>query len=437
MPAVAFNPLAAVIVHSQVPVNPATFQMLREEAALLIHGCRRSATRQEWRRYNRHGKLIVFVRHSPLLTYAVTATALDPTGENLGNYHPGRCLSDRTLAFVNGGTVPYQFEAAVEGVMPGKFILRDPVQDPGAGDATEVSFTVEHAFVDLDVDDYPGGSVATPGTPESFVTLPEQTAASLTTEALDALAGALFLDVHPFGSSLLSLTLYDGDPAGAGVAVSDPLILSEWLLVDEPDIPSRTRCRNHALLEFLDASGLDRTVTHLQWSRNGIPIARKALAAPVVIPGYYGLRIPVGAIGLQLTWLTDGDMASSAHSLPAQVAFAYLFGTEGLAPSQTGLYVNFYDGDPYTTGNLVADTDLTISRDAAGWSVSGHVVSSADTLAGTDAAPGGGWSIPYVVVGIDGGGNTWWIVRQFSPPLSIAPGGSVALSAGDLTATCA
>ena len=434
MPAAVFNPLAAVIVHSQVPVNPLTFQLLEGEEALLVHGCRRQATRQEWRRYNRHGKLIVFVRHSPVLTYSVRATALDPTGENLGNYHPGRCLSDRSLAFINGSRTPFQFEREVEGVIPGKLILLNPSQEPGAGDATEVDFTIEHAFVDLDVEEYPGGSVATPSDPELFITLPEQAAADLTAEALEALIEAVFLNADPFAGEPFTLTLYFGNPAGSGVAVSDPLPLSDWTNVDEPDIPSRTRVRNHAVLEFLDASGVDRTVTHLLWAKNGVPIARKELSAPVVIPGYYGLRVPVNVLSLQLTWPQAGDMAGSWTEHPAHLAFRYLFGTEPLDPTETGCYVTCFDGDPHTTGNAIADSDLTLDRSVSGWTAAGSNSTSAAAVSGTDTAPPGGWTIPFVVVGINDV-QTWWIVKEFSPPLFVPEGSTVSISPGDLEVT--
>lgn len=433
MPVTVFNPLAAVIVHSQVPVNPLTFQMLEGEEALLVHSCRRQATRQEWRRFNRHGKLIVFVRHSPLLTYSVRATALDPTGENLGNYHPGRCLSDRSLAFLNGGRTPFQFEAAVEGAIPGKLILLNPSQEPGAGDATEVDFTIEHAFVDIDIEEYPGGSVATPSEPALFITLPEQNAAGLTTEARDLLPAAVFHNIHPLGSSPLTLTLYYGDPASGGIAVSDPLPLAVWTAADEPDVATRTRLRNHAALEFLDASGLDRTVTHLLWARNGIAIARKALDAPIVIPGYYGLRVPIHALALQLTWPHAGDLSAWSDELPARVALRYLFG-ETLEPSQTALYVTCFDGDPHTTGNAIADNGLILTRDAGGFTLTGAAVASAAPVNGADPAPVGGWSIPFVAVGINDV-QTWWIVKEFSPPLFVPEGYSVSISAGDLAVT--
>lgn len=430
MPAAVFNPLAAVIVHSQVPVNPLTFQLLEGEDALLIHSCPRRATRQEWIRWNKNGKMIVFVRHSPRLTYNVTATALDPTGENLGNYHPGRCLGDRTLAFLNGTRVPFQFDITAAS----KLILKEPSQEPGAGDSTEVSFEIEHAFIDLDVENYPGGSVATPSEPELFITLPEQSVADLTAEALEALIEVAFLNADPFAGEPLTLTLYYGDPAGSGIAVSDPLALTNWTNVDEPDIPTRSRVRNHAVLDFLDASGLDRTVTHLLWARNGVPVSRKELSAPVVIPGYYGLRIPVNALALQLTWPAAGDVAGSWVGPATWRAFAFLFGSEDLQPAQTTLYLNFYDGDPHTTGNAIGDNDLTLDRSVAGWTAAGSTATSAAGVSGTDTAPPGGWTIPFAVVGIDGA-QMWCIVKEFDPPLFVPEGASISLSAGAFDVT--
>jgi hypothetical protein len=401
------------------PVNPLTFQLLEGEEALLVHGCGRQATRQEWRRYNRHGKLIVFVR----------ATALDPTGENLGNYHTGRCLSDRALAFLKSGRTPFQFEREVEGVIPGKLILLNPSQEPGAGDATEVDFTVEHALVDLEVTEFPGGSVATPGETETFVTLPEQAVASLTAECLTALLEAVFLNENAFASAPLTLTLHDGDPAGAGTAVSDALPLTDWANVDEPETGSRPPARNHEQLEFLDASGLDRTVSQLLWSRNGVPVAMKELSSPITIPGYQGLRVPVNTLALQLTWPQASDMASSWTEHPARAALRFLFGIDTLQPAETTLYVNCYDGDPHASGLPVAHIDLSIARSAAGWTTAGSDATSAAAITGVATAPVGGWTIPLVVAG--NSVNGWRVVQEFSPPLFVPEGGVVNIPLGE------
>ena len=148
--------------------------------------------------------------------------------------------------------------------------------------------------------------------------LAEQTAASLTDECLNAFLKMAFLNDNAFGTVPLTLTLYAGNPATTGVAVSDALPLDLWTNVDEPVTPSQTRIRNHEILEFLDTSGSDRIVTHLLWQRNGVPVARKELATPLLIPGYYGLRVPINALALQLAWPSAGDLGSSWTERPAR-----------------------------------------------------------------------------------------------------------------------
>lgn len=154
MPPIPVNPLAATLVRSSVPITAAAITTLRAEDALLVESCSARATRQEWRRYNKDGDLIAYVRHSPQLIYSVTATALDPLGENLANYHPGRNLSDRALAFLNG-RAPFQFLTEYSGARVGRLIYGDPQQDPVPGDAMRSSFTIEHIFVDIDTGTYP------------------------------------------------------------------------------------------------------------------------------------------------------------------------------------------------------------------------------------------------------------------------------------------
>jgi hypothetical protein len=154
MPPIPVNPQAATLVRSSVPITAAAITTLRAEDALLVESCSARATRQEWRRYNKDGDLIAYVRHSPQLIYSVTATALDPLGENLANYHPGRNLSDRALAFLNG-RAPFQFLTEYSGARVGRLIYGDPQQDPVPGDAMRTSFTIEHCFIDLDTGTYP------------------------------------------------------------------------------------------------------------------------------------------------------------------------------------------------------------------------------------------------------------------------------------------
>lgn len=198
MPPVPINPLAAVVARSRVPVSAAAITTLQAEDALLVESCAARGTRQEWRRYGTDGRLIAYVRHSPQLIYSVTASALDPTGENLANYHPGRNLSDRALAFLNG-RAPFQFQTEYEGARIGRLIYGDPQQDPVPGDAMRCSFTIEHIFVDLDTGTYAAISGGGESGPYHALSVYWQDAALTTNRFLRVKSGA-----EPGLSSLLA-----------------------------------------------------------------------------------------------------------------------------------------------------------------------------------------------------------------------------------------
>jgi hypothetical protein len=156
----------------------------------------------------------------------------------------------------------------------------------------------------------------------------------------------------------------------------------------------------------------------------------------MLIPGYYGLRVPVNALALQLTWPSAGDLASLWTEAPAKYALRWLFGFETFEPAQTSVFDACYDGDPHTTGVAVADISLTLDRSGSGWTVAGSNAASAAAVTGADLAPVGGWTIPFVVVGISRV-QAWSIVMEFDPPLFVPEGNSVTINAAGLDVTVA
>lgn len=419
MPATVFNPLAAVIVHSLVDVDPLTFAMLEAEDALLIHACRRQATRQEWRRYNKDGKLIVFVRHSPVLTYSISATALDPTGENLGNYHPGRCLSDRALAFINGGRTPYQFEGAVEGIFPGKLILKDPSQEPGAGDATEVDFMIEHAFVDLDEANYPGSLTVI------YEDLTTQTARTITAAAMGAILSDLFCNTE-LVTGTLSAILYNGDPAGDGAALGSTTSAA-WASTSEPGAADTT---HDACPEIIVGGGPSgRSITHIRVQRPALVCVDIPLGATLTVPAWTYVRANAADLIAKLTW----DFGGLSTARPARLALRYLLGdlTTGISAVAVVLTINCYDDDPEDGGTLL--DSFTADRDATTWAlpVDGQV-ENAIALTGTNLAPPGGWLTTYVTVEL--AGITELLNANFlSGTIATAEGDPITIPAGGLS----
>ena len=273
MPPVPINPLAAIVARSRVPVDPAAINTLRAEDALLVESCTARASRQEWRRYGTDGNLIAFVRHSPQLIYSVTATALDPTGENLANYHPGRNLSDRALAFLNG-RAPFQFQTEYEGARVGRLIYGDPQQDPIPGDAMRSSFTIEHIFIDLDTGSYPaisGGGESGPyhalsvywkdagGTMNRFLRVKSGAEPGLSSLLASGLPPALAYSISDHAGS--SPIAPPGDETAAG-SIADGITITgvyahtsaAWLYTSEELVPSTNHDTEILIPYWYDAS---------------------------------------------------------------------------------------------------------------------------------------------------------------------------------------
>jgi hypothetical protein len=433
-----FNPDAAILYAAAPDINidEGAFA-LQEEDFLLTHRCRRTAQCQTERvlgqKASRSGlgssvnpdvECLLRVDFDQTLEFQIEATALALQG--LADHHPGAGLDDYALAFLNGaGPLPFRF-------LDGTWIYMDPSQDCAAGDLAEISFRVVREFTELTAEVEP---------PPDFVVLPEQTVAALTSECLNELLKAAFLNSHGLGAAgaaPLTLTLYSGNPATTGTAISAPLALTLWENVDEPNtsVPASTRVRNSSMLEFPFSGTGDRILTHLLWARNGVPIARKELAAPLSIPVFFRLEIPVNALALQLTWPQAGDMAISWTERPARYAFRFLFGYEDFEPSQPETFVNGYFGDPHTGGVPVGgNTSPMIVRSALGWTVSGNnAVSAAAVTGDLELAPAGGWYVSAFVVGVDGG-MAWVIVKAFDPPIYFPEGSPIYLDPGALDVT--
>lgn len=444
----SFNSALAVHIHAHGNRTIDTGVIgVAEEENLIIHACGFSASRQKIRETTPEGELIFRADFDPVLTWNIRATVLAWTG--LADAHPGP-LSRQALLFANGNRYPHQFRREAEGEEVGILFYEDPNTEHEGGDTPESSFRIALEFSDLDTTNHAGAETITPQpagwngwtvtvpgfTPEppvpaEWAEIPVQTPALLTAGSLADLEEDVFLAAGNFTGSITA-TLYNGDPAGAGVAISDPLTLSAWTDQTEPSAPETTVTRNQAAVDW-PATAADRTCTHIRWQRGSV-VATKALAAPLVIPAFKGVRAPAGALALQLTWALDGNMAASAVESPARFLTRYLFGAESLNTPETTLLVQCYDGDPHTTGVALGDTNLTLARSGAGWTIAAGTVESAAGVAGVATAPPGGWSIPFAVAFIDDV-QTWFIVREFDPPLTVAPGGTISIAAGDLAVT--
>lgn len=403
----SFDPLKAVHIHAHgARTIGAEMIGVAEEENLLIHACGFSASRQKIRETTPEGELVFRADFDPTLTWNVRATVLAFAG--LADAHPGP-LSRQALLFANGYRYPHQFRSEAEGEAVGILFYEDPSTEHDGGDTPEISFTVALEFSDLDTTNHAGEetlgvgwTITVPGytpetpVPDAWTEMPAQSAASLTAAGMAAILSDAFAGGYSFGAAALTLRLYDGDPAGAGTPISDPLTLTAWADLAEITATS-SRLRNDAAVEW-PAKPDARTCTHLQWARNGIAVARKTLAAPLVVPAFSGVRAPIGALAIALTWQTTGD----TFARMATLALRHLRGdATGLISAETTVTVKCYDEDPEGTGILL--DEFTVPRDAATWTVAVPAEASNDiALTGTDTAPFGGWLTNYITVEVAG-----------------------------------
>jgi len=438
----AFDSHRAVLIHNHGPsrgLQPSIIG-LQDEENLLIHRCRIDATRQKERLLDHEGVLFLRADFDAVLTWSVQATVL--TFDGLPNYHPGTPLARQALAFAQQNRTPHQYLREADGDEIGLLYYEDPSTDTIGGDTPETSFQIVLEFSDLDTSLHPGESgqddpvvfVASPipDAPVAAVEIPAQASAPLPAAALSALASAVAHRITGPYAGAFTATLFDGDPATVGTAISDPLTMAAWENFTQPDTPDTTVARNHAALTWPYAAAA-RSISHIRLQR-GTLIRDIALASPVAVPAYVDVTAPVDALGIHLTWALDGNFATDAFDTPATISLQYLMGTETLQPAGTTAFVECYDGDPMDAGALVGDNDLTIPRDATGLTVSGATITQAADVTGTDTAPGGGWSITHVVLGIPIV-QTHFIVVELGTPIAVAPGATITIPAGTLTVT--
>lgn len=418
----AFAPTTAVICHSLVALDPDVFDILKGEDYLLIHQCTARAARKTVTRMNTRGRTFLRVDHDESLVFSVRATVLEQTG--LGNPHPGRLLSHTALEFANAGALPFQFRMGTYG----RLIFGPSAElDPQPGDLPSLSFDVIALFAELDTDEYPatGGGTGTPGSPSQFVEIPAQDAAEIL-ECRNALLLAAFNGVDPFADAAVTATLYAGTPGAGGVALTDPLPLTPWTTFDEDVVSYSTRARNQVAITWLDSAAVPREATQIRIERNGRTIATIVLANPLAIPAYWGIRAPVNALAVQLTWPTDGTATPpAAANRPSRHFLAYTMG---------GLFAAaFPNGNRYLTASdddLVAPTDFdslpAVPATADNWLVEGLKVFPRN-ITGTITAPGGGWPVELITVRLNGA--TVVILREYYAA-AIAVGETLLLNLG-------
>lgn len=417
-----YDPDAAIIIGASdgVEVELNTFA-LQEEDFLLVHRCRRSArvgntTRHVGQLVTRSGsvysveaepRLLYRSDTDPQLSFSVEAEALSLSG--LADFHPGLCLDDYALGFLNGSAsdLPFRFTA-------GRWIYMDPEQDCAAGDLTQISFTVLREFATLRPD---------AADPVYYALIPEQAAVPLPLSAIESGLQDIFHATSHFTGDFTA-TLYDGDPDASGTVSSEVRSIDAWGERRLEGIYPYENTLRHGSQITWEAQSTARHITHILLER-GERVAVIALAAALEVPAGSGVRAPVLALGVSIQWAINGDLPGGVAPWPGFVILEHACGTA--LPADASLQVEVWDTPGYTGTVLASEL---VSRSAAEWTVVGNTVESIGDVAGGDPAPVGGWSLTWQTVRFPSLAGVWLIGRVIDPQQDVAESDSFLLPAG-------
>lgn len=423
-----FDPDSAVLYGSppDVEIDAAAFA-LQEEDFLLTHKCRRSASCQTEREIGQivtrgggstysvedEAHCILRVDYDQQLEYQIEATALSLQG--LANHHPGAGLDDYSLAFLNGSAsdLPFRFTG-------GTWIYLEPSQDCAAGDLAEISFKVVREFTDVVDGEEP---------PSIYALIAEQDATEVLAAAQTLALEDVFLEAGNL-TGAFTATLYDGDPLAAGVAVSEILTLGPWTDLVAGASETQKEVRNQA--EHTWASDpAERTVTHILYKRGSDNIAAPALAVPLVVPAGYGVRAPIGALGLSMNWPADVTYYTVViGDFPAARALLLMCGGFPLpAGTLTVEAWSAYATDP-SLPEWIRDT-WTVPRTAVEWDLAALTVENLIALTSPNLADID-WEIAFVAVRITTLTGVWFLFSKLPVPMTVLTGNAVSFAAGEI-----
>ena len=413
MPAASFDATAAaaaaIIVHTMEALDPAVMETLVAEDSLLVQSCQRSGSSQRIEETDSQGNLVLSIHFDQRLVYSIQADVL--AWDGLADYHPGRALSARALDFLNGAQA-MQFEDS------GTLVYVSPQQTAGDVQLPNVAFQVERIFADLDEATYPTGISS------SVTYLATQAVAELPASATTALLAAVFQAAAIAGD--LTATLYNGNPASGGTAVSSAIVCDPWTAAAPIVAGGDTSLITSAEITF-PSTGSSRTVTHIRFKRGAsLVVLDVALASTLTLAANHALRADAGDLSAQLEW----PYGLSGGTTPSELSLRYLFAdpTADLVGDAAEVTISCYPAT--VVGSLPLDV-FTVPRDGSTWDITGDTCGNTATLTGTNIAPAGGWAVQILVASIEGVG-TWFIRRERL--ISVGAGQPVSIATGILTA---
>lgn len=391
-----FSPTAAVLVHNLTgaDLDTAVLEILQPEDCLLIHQITVTPEVVDRQWTSTAGRTLLRVYMPLSLEWRVTASMIKRDG--LADYHPGRSLAARALTWANGATIPFQFAESADSV----YVYETPSLTLQAGDLPAITFGIRLLFPESpDLVTYPatgpeGGSGGSSSTdPTGYVTLPDQDTAAATSTAVHQALEDAFTGTTTLEDGDWDITLYDGDPAGAGTALRAAVIMDPWTTYTAGPLATDGNAFNDAF-NITETNTVEDECTHVRIRRGAtLPVLDLELATPLTIPAGYGVTIPAGALSISLAYPYEGSVAPTDDTQPNITLLLYLCGGNRATylPGDT-CTVTVYTDDPDATGTELAT--WTEDATAAVWDVVNDTVAPVSFIAGPDPSVGGytiGW----------------------------------------------
>ncbi len=412
-------PVPAVTLHSHVDLDASPVR-LNDEEFLLVQRCRVAVNSGISTRFvDTSGECFLRVEADPRMQFTLEYFVRENDG--LADYHPGRKLSDRSIAFLAGDDPRHQF--AEDGV----FIYESANDDDGPGELRGGSCVISYDLHSgLDLTTYPVTSV----TPTSYTDIPANAAPTeLTSTAKNLLLEDIFYGEENLGASAFTVAAYNGDPAGAGTLLHSITETTPWEGVDGITDAFTYYANPPADLVF-NSTGSSRSVSHLRLSRGATVLCDVELDSPVTIPANTTLRVPAAnlAITLRYHWgpaVSGGNgpgTQGNADEHPAKHFLGYCLGGNRFSHFPEACFdLQIYETDP--SGDPAAQPldSFRVESTSALWTVSGLTVVPATLLIGANEAPSTDWDYTNIILRLCQT-NVWVINHNNSTPYTIASG---------------
>ena len=403
----------AITLHSHVDLDADPVR-LSDEAFILVQRCRANVECGIRDRYvDTSGVCFLRVDADPRLTFNLDYFVRENDG--LADYHPGRNLSDRAVAFVAGDSMRHQFSD------DGIFIYESASDEDPAGELRAGSCVISydlHSGVDLTA--YPVTSV----TPTTYTDIPANAAP---TPISDTARNLLLQDIFNGESNLddtFTVKAYDGDPAAAGTLLATITETTAWPAVDSIT-DAFTYYANPAADLVFDSSVSSRSVSHLRLSRGSNVLCDVELDSVLTVPANTTLRCPAAnlAISLRYHWgppVASGDSPGTQGNVnehPAAYFVSYcLGGTRFTLIPEACFDLQIYETDPSGVSGVAYLDTFRVPASSAYWTVSSLTVVPAwsamvaiGSLLGGNAAPDT-WNYDNVILRLCG--LHVWVINQ-------------------------